>query len=127
MTGAPLSILNDRGSLPMAGYGPSVTRVSRTFLQPHTYGPLDGRGTKGERRGSKRTAGPHPEGCGPAVTCYWLAVSFQLWPPASFSRSAARASSDARAPEVSSDSEEYEPPPEAAGAAPVEVAPSASA
>ncbi|GAA0408854.1 hypothetical protein GCM10010357_32320 [Streptomyces luteireticuli] len=38
----------------------------------------------------------------------------QLWPPASFSRRAASASSDARAPEVSADSEEYEPP---AGAA----------
>ena len=34
----------------------------------------------------------------------------QLWPPASFSRSAARASSEARAPLSSSDSEEYEPP-----------------
>ncbi|EFG06265.1 Hypothetical protein SCLAV_1187 [Streptomyces clavuligerus] len=51
---------------------------------------------------------PGAERPGLIVGCPSAAGGFerQLWPPASFSRSAASASSDARAPELSSDSEE---------------------
>src|SRR5687768_15434434 len=63
------------------------------------------------------TEGPYLERYGPSVNRWGSAESDQLWPPASFSRSAASASSEASAPDWSPPSEEYEPPPpDAAGA-----------